>query len=348
MAMRFGLALVAGLCWAFGSWQSASGAEEVGSLRFREVYDAVRTNLFGINEAELDREAAAGLIEQLAPRVQLLVDGEGGAATNGPSLTRATVYDGSFGYVRVGTVGAGLAKEFERAYAGLSRSNRLKGMVVDLRFADGENYAAAAELADRFFATEQPLVEADGVAYKSTVKEGAVLLPVAILVNERTGGAAEVVAGALRQNGVGLILGARTAGRAMVYRVVELETGQRLRLAVAPVRVARDRLMPTRGLIPDIEVKVSADAEKVYYEDPFAAVPRSGGRPGRAIAGLGEPPRSEAELLRSFREGLEPGAVEAPVVPPPEPVKPVLRDPVLARGIDLLKGLAVVQQFREI
>ena len=58
---------------------------------------------------------------------------------------------------------------------------------------------------------------------------------------------------------------------------------------------------------------------------------------------------NEAELVRMSREGqaIDRETVAANPTPPlPEPIVPVVTDPALARALDLLKGLAVVQQFR--
>jgi hypothetical protein len=56
---------------------------------------------------------------------------------------------------------------------------------------------------------------------------------------------------------------------------------------------------------------------------------------------------NEAELVREHREGLDrfPG-IDSASMPPAEPARPVVTDPVLARALDLLKGLAVVRQSR--
>jgi hypothetical protein len=65
-------------------------------------------------------------------------------------------------------------------------------------------------------------------------------------------------------------------------------------------------------------------------------------------SGTNRPPRrriNEAELVRAQREGREPGD-ETNRTARPEPPRPVVTDPALVRALDLLKGLALVQQFR--
>jgi hypothetical protein len=113
--------------------------------------------------------------------------------------------------------------------------------------------------------------------------------------------------------------------------------------------------MTSKGLEPDIAVKVRPEDEKAWFTDAFQPIPPAGAvgtanlvatnvaagthRPGRRIR------LNEAELVRERREGLNPDADPLPARAA-EPDKPMLRDPVLARAVDLLKGLAVVRQAR--
>ena len=87
-----------------------------------------------------------------------------------------------------------------------------------------EEGAAAVELGQRDGAVEGQ-------------ERGDCPLPVAVLVNRQTAGAAEALAAVLRETGAGLILGSRTAGQAMVAQEFPLKNGERLRIATAPVQL---------------------------------------------------------------------------------------------------------------
>ena len=63
---------------------------------------------------------------------------------------------------------------------------------------------------------------------RSKEKSDAIALPVAVLVNRQTAGAAEALAAVLRETGAGLILGGKTAGQAMVAQEFPLKNGDRL------------------------------------------------------------------------------------------------------------------------
>jgi hypothetical protein len=51
-------------------------------------------------------------------------------------------------------------------------------------------------------------------------------------------------------------------------------------------------------------------------------------------------------LVRERREGTNLNTDDFTAVRDREPEKPLIRDPVLARAVDLLKGLAVVRRAR--
>jgi len=321
---------------------------------FKEVYDLVRAHLPGMSSGDLNRAAIDGLCTGLRGKVSLVTD-QAVAQTNIPLVIKSALLETDVAYVRVGRVDVGLAKPVGDAINALAATNKLKGVVLDLRQAIGDDYAAAAAVADLFLADVKPLLDWGDGLVKSQKKEDSINLPAAVLVNARTSGAAEALAAVLREAGAALILGTTTAGNAMISQEFKLSNGQRLRIATSPVKLGNGAAMSVQGLKPDIEVAVRPDVELVYLEDPYA-VP--GGK-GSLLAGnlsatnqtedTNRTPRrtrlTEADLVRARREGTNLDA-GSPVARDAEPEKPLIRDPVLARAVDLLKGLAVVRQSR--
>jgi len=325
-------------------------------IDFQELFDVLKANLAGVKESELNQAAALGLVKQLGPQVSLVSGTSPGAGEPAFSLPfSACVLDGAFAYLRVGPIGPGVDKVFADSLEALRTTNRLKGLVLDLRFSGGHDYAAAFALANQFFGSEQPLVDWGEGLKKATDKANAVNVPVAVLLNQKTSGAAEVVAGILRQTDIALLIGTNTAGGASVAKEFPLKSGQRLRVAVAPIKVADGKVLPITGLKADIQVEVNPEFERVWYEDAYKTPgksPRfaSAGTNENSLASSNRIPRrrlNEAELVRMNRDGQNLD-VEPPNNPARsyEPAPPVIGDPVLARALDLLKGIAVVTRFR--
>jgi hypothetical protein len=341
---------------------------------FEEIHELLRKNLAGVTDAELEQAAIYGLINQLHPLVSIVTNA--GSVTNPTPLATATVLEGTYAYVRFNQIIHDVDKEFGAALKRIAATNKLKGLVLDLRFTEGDDYAAAAALADPFLPARQAMIDwGEGLKHSTgkTDSQPSALspqLPVAILINTQTRGAAEAFAAILRRLDIGLLLGDNSAGQAYVTRDFTLKSpdpsGRRasvLRIATTPVKIAGAGPIDRKGLTPDIKVQVPLADERAFLQDPYRPLPRLAAGRGpdlsgspsatnqTTLAGTNSGPRAsgrrrlnEAELVRMQREGVDldseflPGRDSGPLRPP------VITDPVLARAIDLLKGLSVVNR----
>ncbi|HEV2436563.1 MAG TPA: S41 family peptidase [Verrucomicrobiae bacterium] len=334
----------------FTGWLAASGglrAETTNSAPdFKQVYELLRANLPGVTEAGLNSAAVTGLLSQLHGRA-ILVGGQGKnpISTGGPVLIKSAVLESNVAYLHVGQVGDGLANQLNTAYHALTATNKVVGMALDLRFADGSDYAAAVATADLFVTKKMPLLKwSDGVESSQPVRE-PIPGPLMVLVNGETTGAAEALAAALREADAGLIIGNPTAGLAMTTMDFPLDNGESLRIVTDPVKLGNGAAIA--HVLPDIAVPVSPDDERAYLKNPYGALAQNDISP--AVTTNDFLPfvdhTSEADLVREkLKDGDDTGAV----VPAhrKSPPKPVIQDPVLARAVDLIKGLAIVHESR--
>ena len=317
---------------------------------FRQVFDLIRQNLPEVSEEELYRAATEGLVENLAPRVTLVRTGANSEPAS-VGLTRSNLFDRSVIYLRVGVLGPGLEESVKAVWEQFSSSNKVCGVVLDLRYAKGDDYPAAVSVAKLFLQPKQPIFDwGEGMA-ESKEAGSIVTCPVVALINHETRGTPEALAAVLRTAGRGLILGSRTAGQAGVSKEFALANGDRLRIVTRSIRLGDGTGLQATGLVPDISLEVNPSDEKAYYENPFA-VPRTGAATtlgGVAGSRTNQPsyrPRyGEAELVRDRRQGLQ---IDAPSVSRPrtELEAPQIQDAALSRALDLLKGLAIVHQTR--
>ena len=316
---------------------------------FPQVLDLIRHNLPGASEEEINRAATEGLVEKLAPRVALVRSGTNSEPVS-LGLTRSNLFDRSVIYLRINGMGAGLEEAVKAAWEQFSVSNKVTGVVLDLRFAKGDDYPVMAAVARLFQQSKQPLLDWGEGMVES--QEGGIIgaCPVVTLINRETSGASEVLAAVLRATGKGLILGSRSAGQTGVSKDFPLANGDRLRIVTRAIRLGDGSELKATGVVPDINVEVSPSDERALYENPFA-MPRLGApTPAGGLAGIRtnqpsyRPRYGEAELVRDRRQGL---LGDAPVARPrPEPEAPQLQDTALLRALDLLKGLAIVRQTR--
>ncbi len=322
--------------------------------KYDEVYNLLRTHLGNVTVSNLDQASVQGLLQQLKSKV-VLVEGAGtNNSTPVAALGKALVYDDSFVCFQFARVEGDVAAKLLAAYSQLAQSNKtkIKGVVLDLRFASGSDYAAAAAVADCFLSSDQPLLDWGKGSIQATKKTNAISVPVAVLVNAQTTGSAEALAAVLRDTSTGLLIGNASAGQASVFSEFPLSNGEKLRIATAQVKSANGKVL-AEPLKPDIGVDTSLEDEKAYFADAYKTLHP----PGSAKSGDSEtnsttvatnrPARrryNEATLVREQREGAEPDD-DLPAKKP-ELDRSVVVDPALARALDLLKGLAVVQRSR--
>ncbi len=321
---------------------------------FKEVYDLIRANLAGVSDADLNQAAVQGLIEQLHAKVALVSGpNDSTSVPEAPVAVQSAMYDGGIGRLRINGVVDGLAEKLAAAEKDLAatNTNALKGLILDLRFAGGTDYPAAVSAANLFIAKEMPLLDWGTGVVPSKANSDALTLPVIVLVNKQTSGSAEALAAILRADDHAVILGSPTAGETTVGKNFPLKDGRYLRIAMASVKLADGETLSSAGIKPDIRVSVKPDEEKVYFNDPykdFAAA--TAGGPGTNTVGRISQRLSEADLIRERKE--RPG-MDLEYMPLPDDEtdaagaaariakqKPVVHDPVLARALDLVKGIS--------
>src|SRR5437763_864880 len=153
---------------------------------FHEVYDLIRQHLADVNDAELNRIAVQALVSALNPRVVFVKDSGTETRKEDLVISKSSLFDGSIAYIRVVRVQDALDKALRQAWDQLGATNKLNGLVVDLRYAGGTDYAAAAATADLFTRKEQPLLDWGQGQVHSTDKNDSISPPLAVLVNHET------------------------------------------------------------------------------------------------------------------------------------------------------------------
>lgn len=133
------------------------------------------------------------------------------------------------GYIRLTAFSRETAHELSTALDKL-KTLGLRGLVLDLRFNPGGLLTSAIEIADLFLPTGR-IVSTSGRnsperawdAKKEGTYEG---FPMAVLVNNYSASASEIVSASLQDHGRAVVVGERTWGKGSVQNVVELEGGK--------------------------------------------------------------------------------------------------------------------------
>lgn len=141
------------------------------------------------------------------------------------------------GYIKISRFARDTYQEFMDAVKRLEKEGMQK-LVLDLRNNGGGFLQSAIKIADEFLEKEQLIVYTEGKSrernnFYATDQGELHHAEVAILINENSASASEILAGALQDNDKGYIVGRRSFGKGLVQEGVQWPDGSAMRLTVA-------------------------------------------------------------------------------------------------------------------
>lgn len=131
------------------------------------------------------------------------------------------------GYMRVSQFTKDTVPDMRAALRSL-KSNRVRGLIIDLRYNPGGLLSAAIEACELFLKEGQPIVKTEGRAHPArppaVAREDAFFdgCPIIVLVNGQSASASEILAGTLSGNGKAFVIGERTYGKGSVQNLYEI------------------------------------------------------------------------------------------------------------------------------
>ena len=182
---------------------------------------------------------------------------------------RHELLEKNYGYIRLSQFQEKTDDEFEKAMKALEEESKgtLRGLILDLRNNPGGLLDQAVKITDRFVESGL-IVSVEGRKEDQKMKfyahpDGKLAhYPLVVLVNGGSASGAEIVAGALQDQGRGLIVGTQTFGKGSVQTIIPLKDGSGLRLTTARYYTPSGRSIQAKGIVPDIIVKPSRPEEE--------------------------------------------------------------------------------------
>ncbi len=186
------------------------------------------------------------------------------------SVTRTLMLDQAkgIGYIRMEGFQNNTAEELDEALRTLERQG-MRALIWDLRGNPGGLLETAAAVIDRFIdrgvlvSTEGRSPEQDQVfrAHSNNVRR----YPLALIVDENSASASEIVAGAIRDHRRGTIVGRKTYGKWSVQSIIHLPGETGLKLTTAKFYSPDHMNYAGKGLPPDVEVPEPKDLQVSFY-----------------------------------------------------------------------------------
>ena len=216
-----------------------------------------------------------------------------------PSVTFKTLEPG-IGYLQVEGFPEGKASELASHALRLINSGAQR-LVLDLRgAAEGEiseGIAAANLFLDHGVITYLEGQKYPRRTFAAEPSKFLLKLPMVVLVNRGTAGAAEVVASAILENGRGDVVGEKTYGLGSVQQVIPLDDGAALILSVAKYYTPGGKAIQGLGITPNVAV-----TDALLEEGPWVDEERE---PGQEPTPPGQEPTPEDTVLKRALEVLK-------------------------------------------
>lgn len=172
-----------------------------------------------------------------------------------------------YGYIRLTQFQALTGKDMLQAIAQLKQKSggNLKGLILDLRNNPGGLLDSAIQVSDAFLGKDksgkpETIVSTKGRLPGSdftALSKGLDVLhnaPMVVLINNGSASAAEIVAGALKDNKRAVILGTTSFGKGSVQTVLPLDNKTGIKLTTALYYTPSGTSIQATGIIPDIVV----------------------------------------------------------------------------------------------
>ena len=151
--------------------------------------------------------------------------------------------------------------QFAEAYV-QAQADGMEGLIIDLRSNPGGNLSTVCDIC-RMLLPEGLIVYTEdkyGTREEYTCNgKNEIEVPLVVLTNSYSASASEILAGAVKDYGVGKLVGTTTYGKGIVQRVINMSDGSAVKLTVSTYYTPKGNNIHEVGVSPDVEVELDAE-----------------------------------------------------------------------------------------
>lgn len=179
------------------------------------------------------------------------------------------MYDNGIAYIQITEFDTVTEDQFAEALA-VARGSGMKGLVLDLRSNPGGNLISVVNIARMLLPEGLIVYTEDREGRRTEYKcDGSRQLevPMVVLVNGNSASASEILAGAIKDYGIGTLLGTTTFGKGIVQRPIEMSDGSAVKLTISAYYTPNGINIHGVGIEPDVVCEF--DSERYYGEERY-------------------------------------------------------------------------------
>lgn len=165
------------------------------------------------------------------------------------------------GYIQLREFNSHAAEQMQAAIQALTKEN-VQAFVLDLRGNPGGLLRTSIDIARMWMDTGAIVSTVDRNGKTQEIRNNRTSitkLPVVVLVDSNSASASEILAGALKDNQRGVVMGTQTFGKALVQSVFSLSDGSGLAVTIAHYYTPNGIDISHKGVTPDVKVDISDD-----------------------------------------------------------------------------------------
>ena len=185
-------------------------------------------------------------------------------------ITYSGMLSPSTGYVRLNRFSRNTPNEMHKALQQLLNQNS-KEIIIDLRDNPGGLLSSAVAILDMIIQKDSPLVSTKGRtkdSNRSFYSRRKPLIPddvkIAVLINQGSASASEIVAGAIQDLDRGIILGQKSYGKGLVQSQYEIDDKRSIKVTTARYYIPSGRFIQKRDYIDDKYILNKTEEDSVF------------------------------------------------------------------------------------
>ncbi len=277
----------------------------------------------------------------------------------------------NYAYVRVAQFQEHTGEDLAKFLKNLRQQNKapLKGILLDLRNNPGGLLNAAVGVSAAFLPKGDLVVYTEGRAQDSKMQltatpenylkggskddylkdfpEDIRTTPMAVLVNNGSASASEIVAGALQDHKRALIVGMQSFGKGSVQSILPMNNGTAIKMTTARYFTPKGRSIQAKGIVPDIIVDDGSDPTFMTKEADLTnhlsnpkdadanAAPKD--KDSKPLAPPVKKPEEEKEKEKEKEKKKTSDTPSGPIEPGSK------ADKQFQEAMNILKGLQIIQ-----
>lgn len=172
--------------------------------------------------------------------------------------------DNDMAYIQITEFDLVTTDQFEEAYK-QAQTDGMKGLILDLRSNPGGNLSTVCDIARMILPKGLIVYTEDKYGKREEYTcDGAnqIKVPLVVLTNGYSASASEILAGAVKDYGIGTLVGTTTYGKGIVQKVINLSDGSAVKLTVSNYFTPNGNNIHKIGIDPDVEVEFDAEQYK--------------------------------------------------------------------------------------